>query len=290
MSMAPNELSFTNLVKDLEVDEAACRLYETMVPLPTKRYVIVFTARSGSSWLTEVLSQTKLLGYPEEYLNPDFVRSVASYVKSVEQETFLTALQRHRKTPNDIFGIELAKTHVDLFGAEIFYEAFKRNTAFFYLWRENLVAQAVSLFRAATTQHFHTQQGETSPAPPAYDEAGIDGWFRHLAAHENANLDMLVQWQRPFVNLCYEQMIVSRENTLKLFASVLAVELPAEILAVKPANPLEKISDDWNKDAERRFRASQPDLIATVERARKIKHYILSRAHGKIMQPSGAAP
>ena len=38
--------------------------------LPINEYTVCITPRSGSSWLTEILSKTKILGSPEEWLNP----------------------------------------------------------------------------------------------------------------------------------------------------------------------------------------------------------------------------
>src|SRR5579871_4778068 len=71
-----NELRFANLVKKVEVDEAAFA-NEVRKTTPADRYYIIFfTPRSGSSWLTSVLSATRHLGYPEEYINPEFLPNI----------------------------------------------------------------------------------------------------------------------------------------------------------------------------------------------------------------------
>jgi hypothetical protein len=69
---------FDNIVRDLTVDDARRAAEMQRLSPADKCYRIFFTARSGSSWLTSVLSATNRLGFPEEFLNPNFVRSVAS--------------------------------------------------------------------------------------------------------------------------------------------------------------------------------------------------------------------
>lgn len=279
------DLSFKNIVQDLEVNELAWLSDELMIPSPDKLYVIIFTARSGSSWLTNLLSETKQLGFPEEYLNPNFVRSVAAAVNSTVPEDFLAGLQRRRKTPNGVFGIEARELDIEAFGAEYFFKAFNESATFFNLWRRNIVAQAVSLFRAVETQQFHIKQGEMVAPPPAYDSKGIGKWVIHLAMQENENFSMLMQRGRPFVNICYEEMIVNRWQVQQLFARHLDIQLVTQALA-GPAEPLPaKIGDDWNDEAERRFRTDAERLLERVEANRKIQLYIPEGLNGQLMHP-----
>jgi LPS sulfotransferase NodH len=287
--MAVADLAFSNVVKGLEINEAAWMWDEMKLTMPEKLYVVIFTARSGSSWLTNILSETRQLGFPEEYINPNFVRNVATAVNATVPEKFLAGLRRRRKTPNGVFGIEAREVDVKLFGADCFFKTFGNGTVFFNLWRENMVAQAVSLFRAVETQHFHAKEGEETAAPPGYNSEAVGKWLIHLAVQENANIDMLAQRRRPFVNLCYEQMVSNREQTLRLFAGVLGIELTPETLAGKSAQPLKKIGDEWNNEVEKRFRAEAEPLVSRIEADRKIKPYLLARINGAMIHP-GPAP
>jgi LPS sulfotransferase NodH len=287
--MVSTDLSFTNIVKDLEVNEMAWLMDELMLSSPEKLYVIIFTARSGSSWLTNVLAETKQLGFPEEYLNPNFVRGVASAVNSIVPEEFMAGLQRRRQSPNGVFGLEARELDIESFGADCFFKIFDCNTVFFNLWRNNLVAQAVSLFRAVETQQFHIKQGEEAAAPPAYNTKGIGKWMLHLAMQENANLKMLLHRRRPFVNLCYEEMVKNRKQTLRIFAQELDIELTAETLTGHAERPLVKIGDNWNDETETRFRTEAATLVSRIEANRKIKPYTLERANGELIPPELAA-
>ncbi len=283
--MANTDLSFSNIVKDLEVNEMAWLMDELMLYSPQKLYVITFTARSGSSWLTNVLSETKQLGFPEEYLNPNFVRGVASAVNSIVPEDFIAGLQRRRQSPNGVFGLEARELDIESFGADCFFKIFDDNTVFFNLWRNNLVAQAVSLFRAVETQQFHIKQGDETAPPPAYNTKSIGKWMLHLAMQENANLKMLQQRRRPFVNLCYEEMVSNRKQTLRIFAHALGVELTPETLLGQAERLLVKLGDDWNGETEKRFRTEAATLVSRIEANRKIKPHIAACGNGELIQP-----
>jgi LPS sulfotransferase NodH len=286
--MVSADLSFSNIVKELQVDEIAWLMDELTLPSPQKNYVIIFTARSGSSWLTNVLSETRQLGFPEEYLNPSFVRGVAKAVNSTVPEEFIAGLQRRRQSPNGVFGLEARALDIEAFGAACFYATIGRNAVFFNLWRSNIVAQAVSLFRAVQTQQFHIKEGEAALPPPAYETKGIGHWMIHLTRQENANLEMLQHRRCSFFNLCYEEMVKDRGRTLRLFARELGVELLADTRAGLVEPSLARISDDWNHESEMRFRAEAEKFVTRIEANRKIKSAIPEPAHGELIRPAPA--
>jgi hypothetical protein len=70
------EMRFANVAGDIQVDEAAFAGDMANIVPANRHYIIFFTPRSGSSGLTSILSGTKKLGFPEEYINPDFLPAV----------------------------------------------------------------------------------------------------------------------------------------------------------------------------------------------------------------------
>jgi LPS sulfotransferase NodH len=70
-------------------------------------WAICTIARSGSSWLSQLVSSTRILGNPEEYLL-DWPRCCARFGLSADTpfEEYLTCLIRHRSTPNGVFSIK----------------------------------------------------------------------------------------------------------------------------------------------------------------------------------------
>jgi hypothetical protein len=111
---ATNDKAFANIVADLDVDEATFRR-EMLRERPSDRnYIIVFTPRSGSTWLTSILATTQLLGQPQEYINPAFVTNVVKEMNSKDPSGLLAILRRRRKSANGVFGIKAQAQAVSL--------------------------------------------------------------------------------------------------------------------------------------------------------------------------------
>jgi LPS sulfotransferase NodH len=266
-----DNMSFANLVRDVEVDEAIFRQDMERLAPADRTYVVVFTARSGSTWLTSVLSATRHLGYPEEYINPDFVRAVAQAQNSREPEGVLQMLKRRRSTPNGVFGIEVRAVDVKLFDEETFFGVFTEQTMFFNLWRDNIVAQGISLFRAVMTQHYHSTDDRAEVPPPRYDADGIRRWLRHVAITENDNLRMLQRAGRRAKFLRYEDIVRDRAGTIEEFTRALSICFQPGEFDGPMEGETRKVGDAWNTESEHLFRDEQADYVAEIEAARLIK-------------------
>jgi LPS sulfotransferase NodH len=265
-----DHMRFENLVRDLVVDDALRVKEAQRVSLAERCYLIFFTARSGSSWLTSVLSATKRLGFPEEFLNPEFVRDVAAATNARTQANMLDMLRRRKRTPNGIFGMEVRAIDIELFGESAFFEAFDARTIIFNLWRDNIVAQGVSLYRAVNTGHYHSTDAGPQTAPP-YDAAGIKRWTTHLLNTENQNLKLLARRGLPARFLRYEDIMRDSATTVRQFADALRVDLQPIGEGDDAAPRHEKIGDSWNHEAEQRFRREEADFVASVEGGRLIR-------------------
>ena len=269
--MGTEDRRFETLVQGLDINarDYAYEMSQTTPPL--RSYVIMFMARSGSSWLTSLLSGTEALGHPEEYINPNFVRDVARSLNASEPDAFLKILERRRKTANGVFGIEVRAFDIHNFGAEKFFRHFGYETLFFNLWRENLILQAISLYRAMASGRWHSTE---APAPlPDFDGDEIERLAMQLLGEENDNLQMLREKSRRFRPLRYETMVADRAGTLRLFADALGVALAPQHYAQPQSGEHEKIGDGWNEDAEIRFRRERPGFAARLETLRQIRQH-----------------
>jgi len=266
------ELSFANLVKNVEVNEAAFA-NEMRTTTPADRcYVILFTPRSGSSWLTTVLSATRRLGYPEEYINPNFLPGVIKATNARTQQQLIQMLRRRRKTPNGVFGIEVRSTDITLFGEEEFFGEFDGSTIVFYLWRGNLIAQGISLYRAVTTRRYHSTEKATTTPPPYGPEVaeGIKQWVRHIAMIENQNFKILARRGLAARFLHYEDIVRDKNTTISLFLEPMRVTVEGAQPQSNPEQELRKIGDIWNLSAEEQFRKEEQVYVHTMEQQRLI--------------------
>ncbi|MBL0374976.1 hypothetical protein JJB09_23460 [Rhizobium sp. KVB221] len=256
--------SFENIVKDLAVDECLGRSAVDAAKSVVADYLIIFNGRSGSSWLTSLLAGR--LGNPDEHINPEFLRQSATTVGAVEAKTFMQALRGVAQI-DGVFGIEATSEHIAIFGEDVFFKAFPKLTVF-HLWRENLVAQAVSLFRATATGYFHSVEGD-NPVDPEYNAAKLSEWFRYLAHVENLNVELVERRSLQPINLTYETLFMDKQKTLAVFYRALGMPVPDTDLPVD--EKIRKIGGNWSKDTEAKFRQDHAELIASVEAVRKTR-------------------
>ncbi len=278
--MSMEHLRFENRVADLAVDHEARAARLAKASRADRCYVVLFSARSGSSWLTKVLSATKRLGRPEEFLNPNFVRGVAQNMQANRAEDLLLALKHFAKTPNGVFGLEARAVDVELLGYDAFAEAFAGEAIFFHLWRRNVVAQGLSLFKAVETQRFHSTDSAKAP-PPDYNPEAIFQWIRHIIGTENGNVRLLSRLGVPARLLHYEAITADRQRTVEAFAHALAVPFKPDEFADEPETALSKIGDSWNTETEARLREEFTTQIAEMEATRMVLRGIAASPHQK---------
>jgi LPS sulfotransferase NodH/ribosome modulation factor len=264
-------MRFEVLVRDLVVDDArrALRMARTK---PSERvYVILFSARSGSTWLDSVLSTTQRLGFPREYLNPALVRQTAAELDARDPADVIAMLRRAKQSANGVFGLKARAIDIALFDAELFAGEFATGI-FFHLWRDNLVAQAASLYRAVSSRRYHSNSLSTVMEPPPYEADALLNWLRHVAATENDNVMLLQQYGIAARHLVYERITADRLGTVRQFAHALAVPFTQDDFREVGAKELTPVSDAWNQQAEARLRAERAAEIAAIEAARLVKH------------------
>jgi hypothetical protein len=165
--------------------------------------------------------------------------------------------------------MEARAIDVKLLGEDAFFRVFGEDTMFFNLWRENIVAQSISLFRAVATQHFHSKDETRPPPPPAYDAGEIRRWLQHLMITETDNWNMLERAGRHAKALCYEEMVRDKVGTIRAFADALNVTIEFDHLAGPIEGETRKIGDAWNSQVEERFRNEQSKFVAEIEAMRQ---------------------
>lgn len=262
-------MAFRDFVEGLSFDHEPLKL-ELSRAGPGKRYLILFAARSGSSWISSVLRQSNHFGVPREYINPNSIPALASRMRATDPHLFLNALCLKRSTPNRVFGMKVTSVQIEHFGPDDFFQTFDDSTVFFNLWRENIIAQGVSLYRAIQTKRFHSRTADVTP--PAYRANDIRKWVARIARVENQNCQLLARRGGPSITLKYEDCAaISRTALIDLFAKSLEVDVRPEHLAAESPKELKKIGDDWNLEAEQRFRATAKDFVREVEVGRLVK-------------------
>lgn len=241
-------------------------------PGARKTYGIYFTPRSGSSWLTDMIRHTGRLGKPEEWFNPRFLPRVARSVNADNLMNCVKMLKR-KQAPGGIFGFEL--TYYQMlasFGSEAaFLSHFPPRTRCFFLIREDIVLQAVSLAKSVATSVYHSANSSTETIERAdhefqYDAEAIEHWLGHV-------LDQETRFERFFamngihpVRISYEMMIgMARDDLVGLFAEHLGEELGEHEASSERHR---KIGTAKNNEFAARFAQENAKFLRAVARRR----------------------
>ena len=245
---------------------------------PSCRFLIFFTARSGSTWLTEVLAGNGGLGRPGEFFNPNRIgRQCKRFgINSLAEYPFL--IQRYRKdTTSGVFGAEVTwQQYTFLLPKVDLLQAFpSESTAFFTLRRENLVLQAISTYKAEKTGVFgpntnsENRTAEDLDVGLVYNPAALKLHMKSIVSQELqidrhlASLDI-----RP-LRLTYERMMKAGPSRV---SDLICQALPVSVKVAQESTPPVRrklatpMSDEWAA----RFSRDHKRFLQKLERKRNL--------------------
>lgn len=262
------------LLAEVKVDEQARRKIRRRAEPATQRHVIFFTPRSGSSWLHAAVRATQALGEPNEFFNPAFIRSIGRRLQANTLEEFFDAILRAKKTPNGVFTLEVTYFQFIRIGDRAaFFRHLPPTSPSVLLVRENIVAQAISLYKAVETEVFHANVASPdairrSQAFDAYDGGKILNWVRHIRQQERGFEELFAEHGIAPLRLSYERMFAPHTDPVGLIADHFGVDLSADANAGGEANGHRPLASASNREFERRFRAEHGPFLGALERER----------------------
>lgn len=282
----------TDFPKATEVDRSA---YEKALKRPPAhtQYVIFFTPRAGSSWLTDVATQTGQLGRPSETFNPRHLNKIARSMNATNLREYCHMLARLRATKG-VAGFEI--THHQLravFRGDVRFRAFYPNPHVFWLIRKDIVGQAVSLYKMTTTRVSHSvklgpDEIAVRDAAFEYSSDRIAHWINHilLAEHRTEALISAAGW-RP-MRLWYEENAqIGAQAMLGHMAAFMG--LPALTTDPKQASGHTKIATGKNVEFAERFAEERPEFLRQVAQERAPYLEKLRPYEAQIGAPTGDA-
>jgi len=121
---------------------------------PEKSIMLATEERTGSEYLCQLMGATGQLGRPSEYLNTYWMRRfIPDYPDAVGAQ--LAIAHRVGTTANRCFAMKMHPAHFDLLLTGGSITAAFPKPVFVRLYRRDLVAQAVSLYRARYSNRYH---------------------------------------------------------------------------------------------------------------------------------------
>ncbi len=248
---------------------------------PTVSYMICTTQRSGSGFLRDALTRTKVAGVPDEHFI-GWIREVDQPNNLNEYEKLFCSLSPansvkqvlHFGTCNGVFGVKMMQGYLDLVvrklrplatsenqsAAELFRSIFP-NLHYIYLIREDKVRQAVSLAKAIQSDEWESyrwtplsrmfKRFKGSGPRLEYDFAQISHLHRTLIEESGRWEDFFRRSNIQPFRLTYESFVGSYDHTLREILKFLGIAYP-EHKAI-PQSVLRQQSDAINDEWARRF-------------------------------------
>lgn len=234
-------------------------------------YLIFFTPRSGSSWLVDTLSNTEKLGRPKEWFNPNFTKNTANAIGANTPEKFVNILRRLHKTPNGIFGAKLTYLQYQTVDGINLFECLRPDVVF-CLRRRDIVAQAISLYRATSSNIYHNttdlsdrEKASIDDKSP-FDAAKIKHWIRHILVLETG-MERVFDENNVFPNRFFYEDVAGRTDTAVNFFSQAILGLPLEPSDVLQSSH-KQISSASNLSFAERIRNEHSDFLEEIESQR----------------------
>ena len=173
-------------------------------PLPLNAYLLCGTPRTGSTLLCGLLQSTNVAGRPESYFRVPDEQTWANRWRlprrpdgTFNYHDYIRAAIATGTTPNGVFGARvmwgtldeivtrLSSVYPLLAGADLqlLTRAFG-SLRFVYLWRADIVAQAVSWVRAEQTHFWQDGDESLQSYQPQFDFEQIRTLVQTIAEHE----------------------------------------------------------------------------------------------------------
>lgn len=263
---------------EIQSDRLAKRL---QAPLPEREFVIFFTPRSGSSMLGDLARRTGVLGKPNELFNPNHMAKIARALDATSLISYCEVARRSQ-TRGGSFGFKITYPQLGaVFPNEAaFREAFP-NPHVFWLIREDIVLQAVSLYKMQKTHLAHSpnttaEERSTRESQVVYDGPEIRYWLQHILRAEEDTEALIKAGGFTPLRMSYERNIGLRPNQL---ANVMVRHVGLRTMRLPGIESAHvKIGTNLNTGFADRFRAEYADWLTQVEDARapmleKITYY-----------------
>jgi LPS sulfotransferase NodH len=227
-------------------------------PGPNKVYCILFTPRSGSTWLSREIARLGDMSHPDEYFLADEFRNSLPENPCKNIKEFYELVSKKKMTLDGIFGFQIS--FLDLGEIEIevkILDLLPIDRYFIYLNRQNFVAQGVSLHLAYETRRFHSLWEPDTPdgreRPARYDGQMIKYWTANILYQEYGIEQWLQAHDVTALRVSYEDLLPNIDAVIAKIAQWIGVDVDFTGLR-RPIPSPTRLYSDVNREFEARFR------------------------------------
>ncbi len=223
---------------------------------------MLFTSRSGTTFFVDVLNRSGEFGGIREHLNSYRQRTGVKKWKSASMADYLTEAVRRYSSPGGVFGFKgTAEALLPLAQVGELPEN-AGQWSWITVRRRDIVAQAVSLFRAKATGVWHAVGKLTGKPPmPPYDYAGIEKQVELIQRKQGQIERFIAHHDLTPLRLVYEDFKDDPTDALKAVFDHVGLIPPANLAELTAEGEFQVMADDQSQQYADRFRA---DLAAEL--------------------------
>ncbi|MET0272171.1 MAG: Stf0 family sulfotransferase [Phenylobacterium sp.] len=198
---------------------------------PSRRYMIATTARSGSTFLCARISEYARLGFPMEFLNESYVAQFDALFPSPSLSDFEAFVVGSFTSKQGVFGLKTDWWRFQQARELQAMQALVRPLDLIVkLYREDFVAQAVSLALAVATQVWHSRDASLAPLEALHEAVPFDA--EAIKEHAANILNQEYLWREyietagaPCLALSYETVSRDVDGAVAQIAAALGARL-----------------------------------------------------------------
>ncbi|MCL4878167.1 MAG: sulfotransferase [Anaerolineae bacterium] len=228
--------------------------------LPRNSYFICTTARSGSTLLCQLLTDTGVAGEPGEYFYHRLNRSYLN-LDITDYDAYLRRVIGDKVGANGVFGVKIMGGDLRFFIEKIcetvpqtaLQEALARyfpRLRHVWLTRRNKVRQAVSFYKAIKTWEWRSSD-QKSKVDLTYDFEYIDRLVQEIVLREAIWQEYFTECGIVPLSLTYEDYVEDQEGTVRAVLEYIGITPPAA-LTIMPV--LKKQADALSEEWVQRYR------------------------------------
>jgi len=242
-------------------------------PFPPKHEIVIyFTPRSGSSRVSEILFNTKAMGHANELFNPNFMANIAQSVQAKSLREYVEH-SRRKLAVQGVFSFETTSFHIrKIFPDQrVFFDQFAGAMSF-WLIREDIVAQAVSLSKMVSTMVSHSatstdEQRANADSAYQYDSKEIRKRLIQIMVAEHWSERSFAKFNIRPTRISYEYLSTLDANAvIDVFRG--DIDVPKVDVAGQPLRHI-KIATPKNERFAERFRAENKWFLRLVALKRR---------------------
>ncbi len=221
-------MEILSLFENLEIDADLHRMIIDKSD-PETIYIIAITPRSGSSYLSSIMRNSKLMGSPSELLPPAFMKNILKRIPAKNPDEYLRNVLKKTQTNNKVAGLKASWFQFKRFINTLEDRSVLTKFKYIYLYRRDVVQQAVSLYKATESNLFHTNIDHSEDTIEKaknleYSYEKIKKWKERIERGEREWLNFFRDNKIHPLTITYEQVDFDVSDCMRSIAEYLNVE------------------------------------------------------------------